>query len=92
MTKLRLLGAAIILSLLAGPAMAKHVKQKRVISHPRHPAQNAVCDPRDPGNPYSRKYEFLEWTAWRKRGGWDTRNEWTCQPIPQYYRRPATPR
>ncbi len=86
MTKLRLVVVALIPSLLAGPAMAKQVKERR------HPAQNAVCDPRDPGNPYSRKYEFLEWTEWRKRGGWDTRNEWTCQPIPQYYRRPAHPR
>jgi hypothetical protein len=85
MTKLGLLGvAAILSSALAGPVMAKHAKH--VISHPRHHAQNAACDPRDPGNPFSEKYDFLEWTAWRRRGGWDTRAEWTCQPIPEYAR------
>ena len=83
MTKLRLVGATVILStvmagLLAGPAMAKHTK----ITHPIVAA--AACDPRDPGNPYSKKYDYVTWSAWRRRGGWDTSAEWTCQPIPQH--------
>ncbi len=79
MTKLGLAGAALMVSsLLAGPVVARESK----ISHP---AMEAVCDPRDPGNPYSRKYDFMEWIAWRRRGGWDTRAEWTCQPIPTHY-------
>jgi hypothetical protein len=86
MTKFTLLGTAAVLSLaLAGPAIAKHAKH--VTHRPRHPVQSAaVCDPRDPGNPFSEKYDYLTWSAWRQRGGWDTRAEWTCQPIPSYWR------
>jgi hypothetical protein len=76
MTKLWLLGTALVVSsLLAGPVMAKKAKTSQ-------PAPATVCDPRDPGNPFSKKYEFLEWSDWRRVGGWDDRNEYTCQPIP----------
>ena len=79
MMKLGLVGAALVVSsVLAGPVMARDA---RTI----HAASGAVCDPRDPGNPFSKKYDFIEWSAWRRRGGWDTRAEWTCQPIPAYY-------
>jgi hypothetical protein len=79
MRKLSFFGAALALSFaLTGPAAAKQLID--------HRAQNVVCDPRDPGNPYSRKYEFSEWTNYRARGGWDSRNDYTCQPIPPYWR------
>jgi hypothetical protein len=82
MRKLGFFGAALALSFaLAGPAAAQHTDRA-----PRHPVKNTECDPRDPGNPYSRKYEFSEWTNFRARGGWDARNDWTCQPIPPYWR------
>jgi len=75
MTKLRVLG--IILWRFGGssdgPATARPVA--------KHPATQ-VCDPRDPGNPYSQKYDYWSWAAFRWRGSWDTRAEWTCQPIP----------
>jgi hypothetical protein len=87
MMKFALIGAALVLfSGLATPAIAKHAKHA---IHPRHHVQQAVCDPRDPGNPYSERYDYLSWSAWRRRGGWDTRNEWTCQPIPEYALRPG---
>jgi hypothetical protein len=80
MTKLRILGALLVVfPVLAEPAMAKPAA--------KHPAQ--VCDPRDPGNPFSERYDYMTWAAWRRRGGWDTRAEWTCQPIPEYARRPG---
>jgi hypothetical protein len=79
MTKLRLLGTAIFLSsVLAAPAMAKQIKTGHSIATP------VACDPRDPGNPYSQTYDYMTWSAWRRRGGWDTRAEWTCQPIPHH--------
>jgi hypothetical protein len=81
MTKLGTVGAALVVSsMLAGPAMAKD---------PRIVHTATVCDPRDPGNPFSRTADFMEWSAWRRRGGWDTRAEWTCQPIPAFYARHA---
>jgi hypothetical protein len=79
MTKLRLLGAAVIFSVLAGPAMAKHVIHKTA-----HHVRTAACDPRDPGNPFSQKYDYMAWSAWRRRGSWDDRADYTCQPIPSY--------
>jgi hypothetical protein len=73
--KFGLLGAAVVLSsALVWPAVAKPV---------RH-VQNIACDPRDPGNPFSERYDYQTWSAWRRRGGWDTRAEWTCQPIPTH--------
>ena len=73
MKKFTILGAAAILfSLLAGPVMANPTAI--------HFAQ--ACDPRDPGNPYSERYDYWEWSAYRSRGSYDTRAEWTCQPIP----------
>ena len=72
--KLGLLGTTLVLSaLLALPAMAGRVA--------RHQAEQ-TCDPRDPGNPFSKKYDYLAWSWWRRRGSWDDRADYTCQPIP----------
>jgi hypothetical protein len=73
MKKFTILGAAAILfSLLAGP----------VVANPVAIHSERVCDPRDPGNPYSERYDYWEWSAFRSRGSYDTRAEWTCQPVP----------
>ena len=80
MTKLRIIGAALVAaSLLAAPAMAREARTG-------NPANEAVCDPRDPGNPFSRTYDYMTWSAWRRRGSWDDRSEYTCQPIPSSVR------
>lgn len=89
MTKFTRLGAAALGAvaafsfLLAGPAMAKH--RKHVVRYAPQ-VHAVVCDPRDPGNPFSKAYDYMTWSAWRRRGSWDTRAEWTCQPIPAYVR------
>ncbi len=90
MTKSGLLGAVMVLSAaFTLPALAqdatKHATMKHAtIKHMAANRQNTACDPRDPGNPYSKTYDYLSWSSWRRRGGWDTRAEWTCQPIPQH--------
>jgi hypothetical protein len=58
--------------------MANHVTARHVISG------SVACDPRDPGNPHSERYNFISWSAWRSAGGWDARDDWTCQPIPAH--------
>jgi hypothetical protein len=79
MTKLWLLGTALVVSsLLAGPVVAREAIG--------HAAVQAACDPRDPGNPFSKKYDYMTWSAWRRRGSFDDRNDYTCQPIPSYAR------
>jgi len=77
MTKFILFGAAVVLtSALAGPAMAQHG-----IAHPdsyAQLAQSESCLTREPGNPYSKTEDYMAWSAWRDRGGWDDRNDWRC--------------
>jgi hypothetical protein len=53
--------------------MAQHL-----ISDPGHYSQKAYCQNRDPGNPYSERYDYQTWTAWRANGGWDSRHDWDC--------------
>lgn len=74
MTKFRLIGAAAVLfSVLAGPAMARHV-----ISSPGHPAQSIFCATREAGNPYSKYCDYIAWSGWRRRGGWDSQLDDAC--------------
>ena len=86
MTKLALLGTGMVVSVaLIGSAMAQTgtAKQKHVTAHHAR-VLPVACDPRDPGNPFSEKYDYMTWSAWRRRGGWDARADYTCQPIPAH--------
>jgi hypothetical protein len=74
MTKSIFLGVAVILSSApAGPAMAQHI-----VAHPVYDAQSGTCLNREPGNPYSKDEDYMAWSAWRARGGWDDHNDWRC--------------
>jgi hypothetical protein len=80
MMKLRILGAAVVLSALAGPAMAKHV-----VSSLGHYAQSYYCATREPGNPYSAKYDYMTWSFWRSTGAWDSRGDDVCLRDPRIH-------
>ena len=74
MTKLTLLGAAAVLSsLLAGPAMAQHMAVQ-----PDYYAQTGTCPGHEAGNPYTKEQDYMAWSGWRARGGWDDRNDFNC--------------
>jgi len=74
MTKSTLLSAVAVFSLtLTAPAMAQHV-----VAHPNSLAQTGVCPGRDAGNPYTKEEDYLAWSGWRARGGWDDRNDFNC--------------
>jgi hypothetical protein len=80
MTKSRLIGiAAVLFSMLAEPAMARHV-----ISSPVHPAQSIFCATREAGNPHSKYCDYMEWSKWRQRGGWDSTLDNACWRDPSY--------
>ena len=80
MAKFKLLGAAVALSsLLAGPAMARHV-----IAHPGHYARSTYCATIEPGNPYSPAFDYVAWSGWRARGGWDSRGDDACARNPMF--------
>jgi hypothetical protein len=64
MVKLVLVVVIAELSLLAVPAMAKHV----VVRHHFH---GGYCGYHEPGNPYSKEGDYMAWSGWRARGGWD---------------------
>jgi hypothetical protein len=84
MMKLRILGAAVVLSALAGPAMAKHV-----VSSLGHYAQSYYCATREPGNPYSAKYDYMTWSYWRGMGSWDSRGDDACLRNPNIHHQEA---
>jgi len=76
MTKFRLIGAAaVFFSVLAGPAMARPVI---------HPGQSIFCATREAGNPYSKYCDYLAWSGWRRRGGWDSSLDNACGFNPHY--------
>jgi hypothetical protein len=77
--KLNILGAAVALALAAGPAMAK-----QVISSQGHYAQSIYCATREPGNPFSKYCDYMAWSKWRSRGGWDSRLDDACFFNPRY--------
>jgi hypothetical protein len=80
MTNLRLIGAAAVLStVLVGPAMARHV-----VAHPVQQTESTYCATIEPGNPYSQANDFAEWSAWRQRGGWDSRGDDACARNPMF--------
>jgi hypothetical protein len=78
MTKLTLLGAAVVVvsATLAGPAVAQYRVAHPVNSYAY--AQGDWCPNREPGNPYTKEEDYIAWSAWRARGGWDDRNDFNC--------------
>lgn len=74
MTKIALLGAAAALSaVLAGPALAQHL-----VAHPNYYTETGACPGHEAGNPYSKQEDYMAWSGWRARGGWDDRNDFNC--------------
>ena len=75
MTKFTVFGAAIILSsAFAGPAMAQHMAAHAGYYN----VETGACANREAGNPYSKDDDYMAWSAWRARGGWDDHNDWRC--------------
>jgi hypothetical protein len=78
--RFKLIGAAAALScLLAGPATAQHM-----MAHPGHYAKSTYCATIEPGNPYSKAEDYIAWSGWRARGGWDSSGDDACLRNPSY--------
>jgi hypothetical protein len=77
MTKLSLLAVAAVAAFaaLTVPAAA----QSRS-THPTYAANGyaGTCPGREAGNPYDKNTDYMEWSGWRARGGWDDRNDLNC--------------
>ena len=77
MTKLALLGAAVIvMTYTSSPAAAQH----RAVPAVNPYTAGDWCPGREPGNPYTKEEDYLGWSGWRARGGWDDRNDFNCVP------------
>jgi hypothetical protein len=77
---LKILGAAVVLLSLAGTAMAQQLISQRG----RH-AESYYCGTRDPGNPYSARYDYMTWSFWRGSGAWDSRGDDACMRNPHVH-------
>jgi hypothetical protein len=76
MLKLSLIGIAAVAATtaFAVPAFAQH-RTAPVNAY----AQADRCT-HDAGNPFSKEEDYMAWSAWRARGGWDDRIDPNCLP------------
>lgn len=80
MTKFKLIVAvALSASGLASPAIAQ-----KVVDHINPHAQSIYCATREPGNPHSRICDYIAWSKWRERGGWDGSLDSACYHDPSF--------
>ena len=80
MTKLSLLGIAAVAAYatLAVPSFAQQRYMHSAYANAY--AQANFCADHEPGNPYNKETDYLGWSAWRVRGGWDASNDYNCTP------------
>ena len=78
MTKFSLIGVAAVAAYatLAVPAFAQHKMTPPVNAA----TEGDWCAGREPGNPYNKAEDYMGWSAWRVRGGWDDHNDFNCGP------------
>ena len=76
--KFKILSAALVLAFATGPAAARNVH------HPARPAKSLYCATIEPGNPFSPAYDYIAWSKWRQRGGWDPTGDDRCFFNPLY--------
>jgi len=69
----KILGAALILATAAAPALAGQMY-----------GQSIFCATREAGNPYSKYCDYIAWSGWRRRGGWDASLDNACLYNPHY--------
>jgi len=85
MTKFRVIGvAAVLVSVLAGPAMARQVIYTPGYPAEWYPAESLFCATRQAGNPHSKYCDYTLWSSWRKRGAWDATLDNACYFNPGY--------
>lgn len=75
--KKTILLAAVTAALTAGSAMARQMP-------PVSSGQSIYCATREAGNPHSKYCDYLAWSFWRRRGGWDSTLDNACLMNPQY--------
>ena len=72
-----LLATTAALTIAAGSAMARHMA-------PVGYGQSIYCATREAGNPHSKYCDYLAWSGWRRRGGWDSSLDNACLANPHF--------
>jgi hypothetical protein len=67
---------AIAVAMTAGAAIAR----PRLASY----GQSIYCATREAGNPFSKYCDYMAWSGWRRRGGWDASLDNACSMNPHY--------
>jgi len=82
MTKISVLGIATVAATVAFavPAFAQHR-----MAHPNGAYARADSCAYEPGNPHNKVTDFIAWSGYRGRGGWDDRTDLKCGPASMYH-------
>ena len=80
MTKFSLLGITAIVACTAFAAPAFAFSHHRPMHVANAYAEATYCAGHEPGNPYDKRTDYLGWSAWRVRGGWDPTYDYNCLP------------
>ncbi|HET7886117.1 MAG TPA: hypothetical protein VFL62_07830 [Bradyrhizobium sp.] len=46
--------------------------------------QSIYCATREAGNPHSKYCDYMAWSGWRRRGGWDASLDNACMMNPSF--------
>jgi hypothetical protein len=84
--KFKIFCAVVFFALAAEPAAAR----QRQVTPAEQPAISTYCATIEPGNPFSKVYDYQAWSAWRARGLWDSTGSDRCARNP-LYSPPGTP-
>ena len=71
-----LLAAAAVVA-AAAPATARPIG-------PVSYGQSIYCATREAGNPHSKYCDYMAWSGWRRRGGWDASLDNACMMNPAF--------
>jgi hypothetical protein len=75
--KKTILFAAMTMMVVAGPVMARP-------AGPVSYGQSVYCATREAGNPHSKYCDYMAWSGWRRRGGWDASLDNACLMNPRF--------
>ena len=76
--KTTILLVAMMAAVTASPAIA------RPSTGPASYGQSIYCATREAGNPHSRICDYIAWSGWRRRGGWDASLDNACLVNPYF--------
>jgi len=70
---------AAMAAMVAGTATARPVGPA-----PASYGESIYCATREAGNPISKYCDYMAWSGWRRRGGWDSSLDNACLMNPHY--------